>query len=68
MRKETAIFIGASKPHTYIECRFAGYVGVQLPCRLEKKSQIFLGCDMPGYPLWPWNASFFFRCVHETQQ
>lgn len=39
--KETAILIGASKPHAYIECRFASNVGTRFPCQLDKQVKSF---------------------------
>jgi hypothetical protein len=41
MLKETAIFVGAGKPHAYIERRFAGNVGAWFPCRLVEKKPFF---------------------------
>jgi hypothetical protein len=41
MLKETAIFVGAGKPHAYIECRFAGNVGARFPCWLVEKKSFF---------------------------
>ncbi len=58
--KETTIFaFGASKPHAYIEQRFAGNVGVRFSCRLVRKKSYLFGLRLTWLFFWSWNTNHY---------